>query len=373
MLKMSKKVLYYALALVVLSACLLVAMHYKDRLQPKAKVVVEEIPLVRSEVVKLAKAGQEFTYSGEVCGRYENQLAFQVNGKIAQRNVDLGSAVRAGDLLMQVDPKDIQQVVNSSEAQMNAAQSQLNLATENLNRLHQLYEEKAISKADYDNCQNAYNNAEALLRQTTSQYEQAKNQLNYSNLYADCNGTVSSIDAEIGQVVVAGQSVVSLVQDGEKEVEINVPENRIEELRQAKQIKVKFWAFPDIIVNGKLREVAPMADKVSRTYKVRISLINPPGKIKLGMTSSVIVTGAETAPQQAAASIPLSAIYQTGDAPGVWVVNNAVVHLQPIKIGAFGEDQVQVLKGIKDGDVIVTAGVHKLREGLKVHTTGDAR
>jgi len=163
------------------------------------------------------------------------------------------------------------------------------------------------------------------------------------------------------------------VQDGEKEVEINVPENRIEELRQAKQIKVKFWAFPDIIVNGKLREVAPMADKVSRTYKVRISLINPPGKIKLGMTSSVIVTGAETAPQQAAASIPLSAIYQTGDAPGVWIVNNAVVHLQPIKIGAFGEDQVQVLKGIKDGDVIVTAGVHKLREGLKVHTTGDAR
>ena len=372
MLKLIKKLWYWILTLIFLSGSLLVGMHYKDRFQTKI-IVKEEIPFVRTEVVKFTKTGQEFTYSGEVCSRYENKFAFQVGGKIIQKNIELASAVQAGDLLMQIDPIDIQQAVNSSEAQVNAAQSQLKLATDNLNRNQKLYEEKAIGKADFDSYQNGYNTAEALLRQVTSQYEQTKNQLNYSNLYADCSGTVSSIDAEIGRVVAAGQTVVTLVQDGEREVEINVPENRIEELRKAKQIKIKFWAFPDITANGNLREIAPMADKVSRTYKVRINLINPPEKIKLGMTASVIITGVEPASKQVAASIPLSAIYQTGDTPDVWVVNEGVVHLRPVKIAAFGENQVQIIKGLKDGDVIVTAGVHKLREGLKVNSTGETK
>ncbi len=106
-----------------------------------------------------------------------------------------------------------------------------------------------------------------------------------------------------------------------------------------------------------------MADKITRTYKARISLQNPPAGVNLGMTANVAITSAGS---RQAVYIPIAAIYQTGDTPGVWVVANETVSLRPVKVGAFGDGQIQVLEGLQDGDVIVTAGVQKLREGQKV-------
>lgn len=332
--------------------------------------VKEEIPLVRSQVVKLDGLSESATYSGEVRGRYESQLAFQVSGKIIRRNVDLGSIVQAGDVLMEVDPKDIQQTVSIGSAQVYAAESQLRLAESNLHRYQQLYEQNAISRAQYDQYQNAYDSALAAVQQAAAQYAQSSNQLGYSALYADSGGVISAVNAEAGQVVSAGQTVITLVRDGEREVEIDVPENRLAELRAARQIRVAFWALPARVVDGKVREIAPMADKVSRTYKVRISLIDPPPEMKLGMTAAVTIGNAGSG---RAAYIPLSAIYQTGDSPCVWVIENGVVRLKPVTLGAFGDGQVELLAGLQDGEMLVTAGVHKLREGQQVKTAGEGQ
>lgn len=329
----------------------------------KTATTKEEIPLVRSEIVKINSSAQNANYSGEIRGRYETQLAFQVGGKIMKRNVDLGSRVTSGDVLMEIDAKDIQQTVNISSAQVSSAESQLQLAQTNLERYRILLEQGAISRAQLDQYQNAYEVAAAAVHQSSAQYTQGTNQLGYSTLVADNDGIVSSISAESGQVVSAGQAILTLVKDGEREVEINVPENRVDELRKQGQIQVTFWALPNVTAQGSIREISPIADKVSRTYKVRISLINPPAGLNLGMTANVIVT--QTGSQQAT-YIPLAAIYQTGDTPNVWVIANDTVALRPIKVGTFGDNKVQVLEGLQDGDVIVTAGVQKLHEGQKV-------
>ncbi|MBU2700189.1 RND family efflux transporter MFP subunit [Sporomusaceae bacterium BoRhaA] len=334
----------------------------------KTATVVEKAPLVHSQVIKMDGIGQSASYSGEVRGRYESPLAFQVAGKIIKRNVDLGSVVHPGDALMEIDPKDIEQNVNISSAQVSSAQSQLKLAENNLIRYKQLYEQDAISRAQLDQYQSAYDVAVAAVGQASAQYSQSGNQLGYSTLYANSNGVISSISAEAGQVVSAGQSVLTLVQDGEREIEISIPENRIEELRKAGKIEVAFWALPETTVEGIVREISPIADKVSRTYKVRISLVNPPQEIKLGMTATVTVAPSDS---QKAAYIPLAALYQTGDIPNVWVINNDIVTLRPIKIGVFGDNKVNVLEGLQDGDRIVIAGVHKLQEGQRVRTIGD--
>ncbi len=368
MSSIGKNKMRYALAAAgVLAVCVLAAVWWKGNARP-VEPAAEEIPVVRTEVVAFAAAGQSFTYSGEVCGRQESRLAFRVGGKIISRQVELGSVVQPGDLLMQLDPGTIRQGVDSSAAQVSAAQSQLRLAEENLQRYRTLYEQGALSQAEYDQRQNAYDVAEAALRQALAQHDQYVNQLDYCSLNAESRGVVASVDAETGQVVSAGQTVISIVRDDELEVEINVPENRLEELRRAGQIKVAFWALPDVVADGRVREVAPVAEKASRTYKVRVSLSNPPAQVKLGMTSTVTATGA--AQQQASAYIPLSAVYQPGDKPAVWTVRDGAVQLRTVKIGALGDDRVQVLEGLAEGEVIVTAGVHKLREGLKV-TTGD--
>jgi len=366
-MKFPRKNVYYTLAAVAVGLCIIGSLIAKERNQ--ANTIAETILVVRTTVIDTANTAQGYTYSGEVRGRYESQLAFQVTGKIVKRNVQLGSIVNAGDVLMEIDPKDLQQTVHSTSAQVNSAQSQLRLAESNLNRYQQLYAQNAISRAQLDQYQNAYEVAQAAVQQASAQYTQGSNQLDYSLLYADKSGIISSISAESGQIVSAGQAVLTIVQSGEQEVEISVPENRIEELRKATKLTASFWALPNIAIEGKIREIAPMADQTTRTFKVRIALINSPPQIKLGMTAAVTVAGSHT-PQ--AISIPLASIYQTGDTPAVWVVTDSKLTLRPIKTGNVGNGSIQVLKGLDQGDRIVIAGVHKLKEGQQVRITGDA-
>lgn len=334
-----------------------------------AKPVVEETTMVRTAVVGNAGLAQDYIYSGEVRGRFESQLAFQVTGKILKRNVQLGSAVNTGDILMQIDSRDLQQTVNSNSAQVFSAESQLKLAESNLNRYRQLLEAGAVSRAQYDQYASAYEVALGSVREASAQYAQGSNKLDYSLLLADKPGVVSSITAEMGQVVSAGQIVITVVQDGEREVEIAVPENRIEELRKAGQIKVAFWALPNVTVAGNVREIAPMADQTTRTFKVRISLLNPPSEIKLGMTASVSLSDSTV---KATVMIPLAAVYQDGNEAKVWVVKDEVLALCPIQTGSFGNGSVEVVSGLRQGDRIVIAGVHKLKAGQKVKTGGDS-
>lgn len=366
--KLSKKKLVYGLiaagvGICVIGGSLFWANH--TRVQP----VAEESIIVRTAVIGSTGTAQGYTYSGEVRGRYESQLAFQVNGKITKRNVQLGSVVNAGDVLMQIDAKDIVQTVNSNSAQVYSAESQLQLAESNLKRYGELVESGAISRAQYDQYLNVYHVAVAGVRQAQAQYSQGANQLDYSLLQADKPGVVASISAEMGQVVSSGQPVITVVHDGEREVEISVPENRIEELRKAKDVRVAFWALSNLTVQGTVREIAPMADQTTRTFKVRISLINPPPEIKLGMTAAVTLMGDNS---QQTIQVPLSAIYQKGDSPAVWVVSGDTVTLRVVKTGNFGNGTIQVIEGLQQGERIVTAGVHKLNEGQKVRVGGDS-
>lgn len=328
------------------------------------EIVKEEVPLVRSQTIKMDVMGAVTNYSGEVRGRYETQLAFQVSGKIIKRKVELGSVVNSGDVLMEIDRKDIEQTVNMSGAQVASAQSQLSLAEANLARYRTLCEEGAISRAQLDQYQNAYEVALAAMHQSSAQYTQGTNQLGYSTLVADSGGVISKVSAEAGQVVSAGQPIVTLVKEGEREVEINVPENQIEQMRSAEQVHISFWALPGVSVQGKVREVSPVADAVSRTYKIRISLINPPAGMNLGMTANVAI--ANTTTNQQGVSIPLTAIYQTSDIPNVWIIKEGIVSLRPVKVGEFGDGTIQILEGLQGGETIVTAGVQKLREGQRV-------
>ena len=363
----SRKKRYYALAALAVG-CLLAGVMAKTHFA-KTTSKPENLPMVRTQVIQPVTAGQGYSYAGEVRGRLESQLAFQVTGKIIKRNVQLGSVVNAGDVLMQIDAKDIQQTVSSNSAQVYSAQSQLRLAESNLSRYRQLLDSGAISRAQYDQYVNAYDAAAAAVQQAGAQYTQGANQLDYTLLKADQAGVVSAITAEAGQVVSAGQTVVTVVQDGEQEIEINVPENRLEELKAAGQLHITFWALPNMTLDGKVREIAPMADPTTRTFKVRISLLNPPPSVKLGMTATVSLAGGAA---HTAFSIPLSALYQTGDTPAVWVVNDNILTLRPIQTGPFGNGTIQVLAGLQPGDLIVSAGVHKLKEGQRVKTTGDA-
>ena len=123
-----------------------------------------------------------------------------------------------------------------------------------------------------------------------------------------------------------------------------------------------FWAMPTLEVDGVIREVAALADSSTRTYMVRVS-IPQMDIVRFGMSATVKVWTGDTA---ARVILPMAAVYQTGNKPHLWMVENGVLRLQPVELGDFLSDGIVIRAGLKPGDTVVTAGVQKLREGQKV-------
>ena len=328
---------------------------------------IEPMPPPIVKTISASKSGNIIsdTYPGVVKCRYESNLAFQTSGRILSRDVQKGTFVYAGDVLMTIDSRDAVQQFNAGEAQVAQAQSQLNLAKSDLERYTQLYNENAIAAAMLDQYKTAYDNSLATYNAAVAQAEQSKNNLHYTNLTANANGVISAVNAEIGQVVSAGQTVLTLIQTDELEVEIDVPENHLADVSEGKTADVTFWAIGGSS-QGVVREIAPMADETARTYRVRLSLTNPPPNIQLGMTAEVILRSTDATPD--AVVLPLSAIYQTGDKTQVWIVTKEnKVALKNVRVENFSGNEVKV-SGLSPQDKIITAGVHKLHEGQEIRT-----
>lgn len=318
-------------------------------------------PLVRTMTVGDA-AASEGGYTGTVRGRYETRLAFQVGGQILSRNVNVGAHVRAGNVLMVIDARDVQQQANATNAAVQAARSRYELARTERARYEQLYAAQAISEAMLDQYRTNERAAEAAYRQAVAQDTASHNALGYTNLVAGADGVISNITAEEGQIIAAGQTVMTLTQEGEREIEIAVPESRLAEVSVGMPAAVALWAN-SAAYTGTLRELSPVPDAATRTYTARIALTDAPADLPLGMTARVRL-GASV---QDGAAIPLSALYQTGDTAQVYVVEDDVVHLVPVTVTAFRTNDALVT-GLPQGTRIVTAGVHQLHEGEKVRT-----
>ena len=341
------------------------------------KQAADKAPLVRTVQAGSGTTASDNTYSGTVRGRYETNMSFQVGGQIIARNVQVGTPVRSGDVLMVIDGRDVAQKSNQGDAQVSSARAQLDLAQKNLSRYSELFQENAVPAATLDQYQSSYDAAFAAYQNALAQAAQGHNAMGYTNLTAGANGVVSAINAEEGQVVASGQTVLTLVQTNELEIEINIPENRVADAVVGTPVSVKFWALNGT-ADGVIREVAPMADSAARTYRVRVSVPNPPAGMQLGMTASVSFaqTAVDTDDSGSAvaagtAVLPLSAIYQSGDDPQVWVVgDDHTVSLKSVQVEDFGDNQVLV-HGLEASDLVVTAGVHKLHEGEQVRTEAE--
>lgn len=322
-------------------------------------------PLVVTQQVVAGDARTQATFAGEVRARSESALGFRVGGKITERLVDVGASVKAGTPLARMDARDLQLGAAAAKSQLAMAQADLTQAQADYTRYSDLYQKKFVSAAEIDKRKAALDVAEARLAQAKAQLNVADNQSTYAVLAADRAGVITAVEADVGQVVASGQTVVRLARDGEKEVLITVPENRLPEVQAARDIEVTLWAAQNAKYTGNIREIAPNADAVTRTYAVRIAVAGADADMRLGMTANVAMRQAAA---QDAVVLPLTALYQQGEKTALWVVDTAsqTVKLAPVKVGVFREDTLTITAGVKPGDTVVTAGVHKLTAGQKV-------
>jgi membrane fusion protein, multidrug efflux system len=322
----------------------------------------EEARPVRAIVLAAGETGAASEFAGEVRPRYESRLGFRVGGKIAARKVDVGALVKRGQVLMQLDPQDLRLGQAQAQANLRAAETARDLAAADLKRYQELRAQNFVSQAVLDARQAAYRQAQAGAEAARAGAAEQGNQAAYASLVADADGVVTAIDAEAGQVVAAGTPVVRVVRTDEKEVVIGVPEDRVDEVRNAEGVTVRLWAEPGRAIAGRVREIAPAADPATRTYAVKVAVPADPS-IRLGMTAAVQLRLAGAAPRML---VPLTALVQDRGRSAVWVVDKGVAHLVPVQVGEPAGNEIALAGGVREGQTVVTAGVHVLSEGQKV-------
>ena len=323
-----------------------------------------DIRPVRAEQVAAQSTGTAIRYAGEVRARYETDLAFRVGGRVNSRQVETGAVVAAGQRLATLDPSDYALAARAARSQLAAAEAEAKLAREDLIRYTELRTKNFIAQAELDRRSATAAAADAQVRALRAEAARQDNQTDYTHLAAPHAGVVTAVLFEAGQVVAAGQPVVRLARAGEREVRIDVPENALDTLRNAKSLKIRLWSSPDTLYTGQLRELAPMADPATRTYAARITLKQPDAAVKLGMTATVdVATGAT-----AVLSVPQAALFRVNGQPQVWVVNDkaGTVAARAVELGALDGERAAVRAGLAAGEWVVTAGVHKLAPGQRV-------
>lgn len=326
----------------------------------------EESPRpVRVVTVSEQRASVALTLPAEVRPRVETRYAFRVAGKIATRSVEVGDAVKAGQLLARLDPQDRTPAREAARSQLEAAQTEARLAQVELERVRELHAQRYVSRAQLDRQQATADAAQARVRAARAAQTQADNELAFQALRADVAGVVTAVEAEAGQVVAAGQPVVRVARAGEFELLAHVPERELALARAASAWTVTIPALGAQRHAATTREIAPLADPSSRTYAMRLALRDPAlaSGLALGM-SAVVEAVRETQP---AFELPLSALYSRDGNAQVWRVgDDDRVELVAVRTDGLLDDAVRIVDGLQRGDRVVTAGTSLLVAGQRV-------
>ena len=342
--------------------------------QPAAKTGshAEEVRPVRVLRVDAVALARSIDFAGELRARYETRLGFRVGGKMVERLVDVGATVRAGQPVARLDPRDLELAAASAKTPITQFEAERRFAEGDLKRYRELREKNFISQAELERRASTFEALDARLQAARAQYSQALNQAAYAVLRADTAGVITAVDAEAGQVVAAGQTIVRLARKGARGMELEVaaaiPESRREAFEKATSFTLALNALPGRTWNGRLRELSPVADPLTRTYAAKVTILEPGPDVELGMSARV---SARVSAAEHRIELPVAALYGKADIMQVWVVEGlkdgiGSVSLRPVKTRGLADDHVLIDSGIAAGDIVVVAGAQLLRAGQRV-------
>lgn len=323
---------------------------------------------VRTTTVALQERPVIASFTGRIEAEDQPSISFRIGGRIAERPVAVGARVQTNDLLASLDPENELNALRTSEADASAAQSAFRQADGHFQRQSTLHARGVTSAADLDDARQARKAAQARVEAAQAQLRNAEHLVSFTTLRADAPGVVTAVGAEPGEVVAAGRMVVRLAREGGLDAVFDVPAELIRSYPQNLNVTIALALDPSIRVTGRVREVSPQADPVTRTFRVRVGLDKPPASFRLGAT----VTGTVANSGKAVISIPATALISGEQAPRVWVVDPAslTIAARPVEIDRADAARALVSAGLAPGDIVVTAGASLLKAGQKVRVTG---
>ena len=316
--------------------------------------------------VQAVDASLTTQFPGEVHSRYELPLSFRVPGQLTARYARLGDRVKQGQALAKLDDQDALKTQASAQAALDAAEHRLTFATQQRDRDEAQSAQNLISQLQLDQTHDAYASALAARDQARQQLALAGNQLRYDTLVADHAGSITSEQAEVGQVLAAGQAVFGFAWSGERDVFIGVPEDQLAGAWVGQVATVTLPALPGKSYLAHVRDIAPAADPQARTYRIKLTLDADGAQLPLGMTAQVALAPRDDVGREV--RIPATALFHDKEQPAVWVVRptDATLELRPVSVRRYGERTVLISAGLTPGERVVMQGVHAVAAGEKV-------
>jgi len=305
----------------------------------------------------------ERNFVGTIRPRIEADIGFRVAGKVARRLVEVGQTVDDGQPLATLDESDLKLQAEQADAEFHAATGVLAQAGAAETRAKELRAKGWTTDAQLDQAKAAADEARARLSRAARSVDLTRNSLSYATLVADARGVVTATLVEPGQVVASGQAAIRLARFSEKEAVVAIPETLVDRAKTG-SASVSLWSEPNRKYAAKLREISPSADPATRTYLAKFSLPDAGENVELGMTATLTLSDQRTA---RVARLPLSALYNAGDKPSFYVVDDGGnVSLTPVAVKSYESNDVVITGGVDEGARVVALGVQKLDPAQKV-------
>lgn len=338
------------LALVTLTGC-----GPEQAQAPRARETVKAQPAAFQPVARTV------SLSGTVAARVESKLSFRVAGRIAERKVDVGDHVKAGDVLATIETPEQVADVEAAKATLQSAEATLAQAQSSFKRQQQLIASGFTTRSSYDSAEEQLRRAESSVESARADVGTAEEQLALTVLKADADGVITARDAETGQVVSAAQTVFTLAQDGARDVVFDVYEALLADAPATDRAEIRLLADRSVVATAIVREIAPTFDTATGTVRVKMSLIDPPAAMGLG--AAVLGSGAWASKE--VVTLPWTSLAAGEAGPAVWVIDPATnaVSQRAITVERYKTGEILVSAGLKDGELVVTAGGQFLRAG----------
>ncbi|GLH80557.1 multidrug transporter [Bradyrhizobium sp. SSBR45G] len=305
----------------------------------------------------------ERSFVGTIRPRIEADIGFRVAGKVAKRLVEVGQTVEIGQPLATLDEVDLKLQAEQAEAEFRAATGVLAQASAAETRAKELRAKGWTTDAQMDQAKASADEARARLNRAERSVELTRNSLSYATLMSDARGVVTAAMIEPGVVVAAGQAAIRVARFAEKEAVVAIPETLLDRAKSG-VATVSLWSEAGKTYAARLREIAPAADPATRTYLAKFSLPDAGEAVSLGMTATLTLSDPATT---RVARLPLSALFNDGRAPSLYVVNdNGEVTLKPVKVKAYESKDVLVTAGVDEGEKVIALGVQKIDPAQKV-------
>lgn len=302
-------------------------------------------------------------FAGTIEARVQSTLGFRVGGRVARRLVDAGAEVKAGTTLAALDPTDQQNALRASEGDQARAEAQWINAQANARRQQQLFDRGVGAKANLEQAQTELSNARSNREQAEAATRQARDRLDYGTLKSDFDAVVTAWHVEAGQVVGAGQEVVTLARPDVREAVFDLPVELADGLDDQVQFNVASQLDPSIATRGRLRELAPRADAATRTRRARLTLEDTPPGLRLGTAVAISLTRA----QKPRSLLPAAAVQEVDGQSRVWVIDTQAKTVHPRSVQVVGRDGEQIsVEGLSAGDKVVSAGLSELKDGQQI-------